>query len=360
MPRNPRHNYCLNCEVQLPSEYNGSQELFCSNCGQSTKDSKLSFLKLVKDGISNIFDLDSRLVHTLRDLYSPSKITKAYIAGKRKYYVNPVRLFIFTLLACVAVFLYIMNHGGADFDIETLEARSTKSKLLTRYNQLSDTLDHQAVTDTIRSRLFRSVKPIDQDTFGSDGALNIRNSAEILRSYGISTYDAVNLPIDEIYDEYNVVGFKDQMIVGQYIRIYSNPEGTIFFCIKNVIWAIIITLLLIGFFMKLIYIRSQYYLVEHMVLALNYHSLINALVLILAIIMVITVKISGSSNMSNMQNISKVFYGLLIIIQFITLKSYYKQGFFKTVLKMLLINISYLFIFLFSSIIVSLISIVLY
>ena len=354
------HTYCLNCNAPLASGTNQAQESFCTNCGQSSKDSRLSFRRLIRDAVSNILNLDSRLIHTFRDLIFPSRLTRTYIEGKRKYYVNPVRLFIFMVIALITLSLFCINIDNSKFGVDDFFSKAERSKLMEEYSNLVDTIDisgHEEIVDSIKAKLFNKVKLLDKDTIGING-LDLFSFVRPMDSFGISRYDGFHLSEKELFEKYNVTSFWDKINVGQYIRITTNPTGGIKHIIKNLTWAVFLSVLLISFFMKLLYIRNHYYLVEHAVLVLNSHSL---LFLLSGIYLCASVFIELEKNDGEFEVILLfIMLVAIYVIQFLTLKKYYKQGFFKTAIKQILINSAYMIIFNLAVFIVALISVILY
>jgi len=352
--------HCLNCKTPFPEAIDVDREIYCSHCGQSSKDSKLSFIRLIKDAISNIFNLDSRLIHTFRDLIYPSKLTSTYIEGQRKYYVNPVRLFIFILIALITLSLYCIKLDNSAMGADRIYSKAERSKLLEEYNDLIDTLEisgHESMLDSVKSRLFYNVTTIKEDTLGINGP-QIFSLGKDVESFGISNYDGIHLSQNELFKKYEITDFWDKLNVGQYIRLVTNPVGGIKHIVKNLTWAVFITVLLMSFFMKLLYIRKNYYLVEHLVLILNSHSL---LFILSAINLIILTTIDFDPLWDGAEAIVfGVTFLIIIIIQFLTLKKYYKQGTFKTLVKQSFINTAYLIIFNLSVIMVALISLILY
>ena len=363
MAKIPNTNYCLNCSTSFPESYSGKKEIFCGNCGQSSKESKLSFWRLIKDGISNIFNLDSRLVHTIKDIIYPSKLTKTYIAGKRKYYVNPVRLFIFTLIAIVTTVLWLANFDDIHFNNMDMNARAEKSKILDQFDELSDTLNinnHEVITDTIRKRLFSGVNNTKSDTIGTGEGLQIMNWGKQVNEYGISAFDAVHLGRNQIYFKYKVEGFWNKVKVSQYIRVITNPSGAIAFMVKNLTWAVIITIIQMSFVLKLLYYRSRYYMVEHSVLLLNLHSF--AFIILGLVIFINTAMYSFISGYAGEYDAFAISIPILFgfAVQYIALKKYYNHGIIQALLSQSFINTIYLIIFVLSILLVAFISVFLY
>jgi len=170
MPTSSNHNFCLNCNTPFAKSPTKDKEVYCTECGQSSKARSMSLILLIKDAFSNIFNLDGRLFHTLRDLIYPSKLTKTYIAGKKKYYVNPARLFIFTLIIFISLGLSIAEMESTSTAYRDMVKRVDHSIQLDKYDKLMDTLEVPIDTitrDTIRKRLFRGVAKVENDTISN-------------------------------------------------------------------------------------------------------------------------------------------------------------------------------------------------
>jgi hypothetical protein len=340
------------------------EEVFCSNCGQSNKESRLSIVKLLKAGISNVFNLDSRLIHTFRDIIYPSKLTNTYIEGKRKYYVNPARLFVFMLIGIITVSLWLANLDNTliEGDLDLIHSRAEKSTMLEKYDDLTDSLlleNIGPISDTIRAKLFKNVYKPENDTIGLNNVEFFGSNRDI-RKYGISSYDAVHLPTGKIFTKYKITDFWDKQHARIFIRIITNPANSLIYILKNLTWAVFISLILISIFMKLIYIRGYYYIVEHAVLQLNLHSFyfvaISTVIIIDTFINSVFTEYDG--------NIQSIIYGLIFLfvggVQFFAIKKYYKHGIFRALLSQFLINFAYLFFFFLSVLFVTLISVFLY
>ncbi|HEY7872991.1 MAG TPA: DUF3667 domain-containing protein [Rudaea sp.] len=80
---------CLNCGAQLHGEY-------CHVCGQPVKGMIRPLSGMLHDVADTIFNIDSRIFHTLLPLYfRPGFLTREYFAGRRTRYVTPFRLYFF-------------------------------------------------------------------------------------------------------------------------------------------------------------------------------------------------------------------------------------------------------------------------
>lgn len=107
---------CLNCETELRGEY-------CSACGQRDLASRLAIGELIREILSETFELDGRVWRTLIPfLFKPGALTHEYIAGRRVRYTSPFRLFLATTLlwlttSLIAEQLHDFEADAADSDI---------------------------------------------------------------------------------------------------------------------------------------------------------------------------------------------------------------------------------------------------
>jgi hypothetical protein len=82
----PVSGSCANCAEPLAGEY-------CSRCGQKAIDYHRPFSDLFSDVVGDIFNLDTRLVRTLRPLMlTPGALAKDYIAGPLREHTARVLL----------------------------------------------------------------------------------------------------------------------------------------------------------------------------------------------------------------------------------------------------------------------------
>lgn len=80
---------CLNCGTLV-------EQRFCSNCGQENIETRQSFAHLVKHFFEDITHYEGSFWRTMKYLlFRPGFLTKEYLAGKRKTFLPPVRLYIF-------------------------------------------------------------------------------------------------------------------------------------------------------------------------------------------------------------------------------------------------------------------------
>lgn len=80
---------CLNCRRVVP-------ERFCTHCGQENVQPRRPFHYLFTHFVEDLVHYDSSFYKTVKALlFKPGRLTNEYLAGRRKSYVPPVKLYIF-------------------------------------------------------------------------------------------------------------------------------------------------------------------------------------------------------------------------------------------------------------------------
>jgi len=88
--KNKKGIECLNCKQPISDNDN-----FCSNCGQVNDELPLSIKQFISEFFSGFFSFDTRFFNTFIPLlFKPGRISKDYIEGKRRRYVNPFQLYL--------------------------------------------------------------------------------------------------------------------------------------------------------------------------------------------------------------------------------------------------------------------------
>ncbi|MBL7981327.1 MAG: DUF3667 domain-containing protein [Flavobacteriales bacterium] len=89
-----RKEHCPNCDTALPEGTN-----FCPNCGQENHTHKLPVRHFIIEWLSGMFNFDTKLLRTLRDLvWPPGTVIREFNANRRIRYVHPLRIYLFTSL----------------------------------------------------------------------------------------------------------------------------------------------------------------------------------------------------------------------------------------------------------------------
>jgi len=111
--------HCRNCDSVLTGA-------FCAACGQKDLDLERPLTELLGEIIREAFDIDGRAWRTARTLFRhPGLLTYAYLAGKRRLYTPPLRLYLFISVSFFILMAWVAGQGvllepgqspGADAD----------------------------------------------------------------------------------------------------------------------------------------------------------------------------------------------------------------------------------------------------
>jgi hypothetical protein len=133
---------CLNCGAEV-------EERFCPNCGQENVEVRPKFHHLISHFFADLFHYDSGFWKTMKTLlFRPGVIVNDYLSGKRKTYVEPVKLYIF--VSFVAFFLphFLPNFASDETmvlkqSIETNNENSLNIITVEQLDSIQNSLDEK-------------------------------------------------------------------------------------------------------------------------------------------------------------------------------------------------------------------------
>jgi hypothetical protein len=279
MKSGPSSSKCLNCGLATGPN-------FCPHCGQEAEIRQGPLLQVGREVLSDWLSLDSQLLSSLRALLHPGRLSELYVAGKRRPFLRPFRLY---LLASLVVFSTLL----------TLDAPvDTEFTLI-----IADRVVGEEATGTVQRKL---------EVLGGDGAVN----RWLLDAAGAQVDHLLALPRQEIIE-----------------RIFSGlrrmlPTTLILF----------VPFLALG--LKLLYLfgkaRHTQYL-DHLVFALHFQS---ALFFAMSLGWLITRPLAGKLL------IASVVYGVLALVMLLVylplaVRRFYGQSWLVTAAKVMLVLFVY-------------------
>ena len=94
---------CPNCGTPLHGQY-------CWQCGQRSRVRLITLWELLRDAVGDLFELDSRLWRSLKPLlFRPGLLTSDYLAGRRARYMPPFRMYL--VLSIIFFLVWNLNSG---------------------------------------------------------------------------------------------------------------------------------------------------------------------------------------------------------------------------------------------------------
>ena len=343
---------CLNCQKPI-----GEQDQFCSSCGQKTRESRVSAWTLLSEFFSTILNFDSKFFKTIRHIFVPSFLPKEYMAGKRRSYINPSRFFFVSLIIHFGILALITKDQAISFDSDLEEEAVYKNAERAELQETFDSLAlvfpiaDSTVRDSIRKKLFRSI------THPKNDSLYIMSLqfGESKTSKKIAYVDLYNSTGDELIEKYNIEGTGNQILFRQFQRWHKNPKAGFQFLMGNMLWVIVFTVIFSAFILKLLYIRHKFYVVDHLVVSIFYHSIV-----LLILTCIYWIEHFFGNIQDTITAVTILLLAIIPIYGFMTMKNYYQQGKRKTLLKFALMGFFELILLIIFLMIVLIISLIIF
>lgn len=284
---------CPNCQA----ERNGN---FCPRCGQNDRDYRRGLRPMLGQLLSEAFELDGRMVRTMRGLlFKPGLLSAEFSANRRADYVSPIRLYLFASIlffACMSLTTEpIPLNVAVEPEQRMLDPSTEVSSEQIERMRITLPADLQVGLDTILAR-------------------NDSWTRAALLAY-IKTLDQSDV------SEFLIQPF----IQRQIIRGLINPDQALDQFIEQLPIALFLLLPAYALLLKVFYIRQQKYFVEHLVFALHLHAFAFLIFTLLAII--------PDDQQGVLQSVESALYLVFAIYYFMALRRYYRQGRAMTFIK---------------------------
>jgi hypothetical protein len=141
-------NQCFNCKHEL-----NVKDKFCPECGQKNKKSFISAKDMLFELMSSMFNIDSKVINTVRNIFVPGKLTTLYFEGKRSSHSNPVRIYLFMSFFLFAMLSSVFNQKFQDSDffeqIDVNKKLEQKTSLL-KLDSLSNVISSKSSVESYK------------------------------------------------------------------------------------------------------------------------------------------------------------------------------------------------------------------
>ena len=329
LPQRKEKN-CLNCGTTVIGKY-------CHVCGQENIELKESVWQLFSHFFSDITHFDGKFFTSLKDLVlRPGFLSKEYMNGRRAAYLNPIRMYLFTSFIFFLVFFsfFRVDESIVKIQVNSINLDNIDSAQL---KELSEEINNGVplTKEQIRKRYDSTAISFAAEKYKSkkeyDSLLKTRQVKDnwIKRMF---TYKGIQL--NKKYRNNKSLGIAE--IIGK---------------IQHTIPQMLFVLLpLFALLLKLLYIRRKnFYYTDHAVFTIHFYIFIFlAMLPIFALI-----KIQGNTGANWINYVNLVLIAGVFFYLYKAMRNFYKQSRGKTVLKYLLLLISFasLFIVVFTGLI---------
>jgi len=376
-------NNCRNCKQEI------IQVKFCPNCGQKNTDGKISVAEFFSVFLSTVFNLESKLFQTMRDIFIPGKLTIEWFKGRHKPYFHPVRLFIvFALLLIAAITKSIgdLNSGASSYE-KRAQKEIHRKEFATEINEFSKRFNTHPEKKRVLDSLVSSVSSklrlsreewaltAEKNNIKSKGKSIIELENELRTSMGdsafqvvknltisshktnkdsidlsnfnmmnlgssavqnikISNEDFLNLPLDKIAEKYKIEGTMNKILFRQKIKLIKEQEGFFLFLLTNSLWIGLLMMPVFALLLKLLYFRRNYYFVEHLIFSFHIHSFCFLLFTVIILL----------SNYTD-DWLFGITFLIILLYLYKAIKSVYGQGRLKSIIKLIIMTVIYFILF---------------
>ena len=254
---------CQNCAAPLTGP-------FCAACGQHDVDYHRGFHHLFHDLLENLFHFEGKFFVTVAWLLvKPGRITLEFLAGRRASQLNPLRFYIFvSVLFFLGVTL--LNHGHL-IDLSRKKVEDIQLDLTRQAGQIKTVAE--GLTPEEKAELSRR---IGEAAARSQGKFDRKALADAIRAARPAPKPA---PVDEVVAKsgHTKVRIDRSSSLGNsLVRKLGTGELSLM-DIWDAIEHRVPSLLFLGvplfaLFLKLFYLRSGRFYVEHLIFSLHLHT----------------------------------------------------------------------------------------
>ncbi len=356
----PDARYCLNCHYPMRED-----APFCSECGQRYTTGRVTLWQFFRTFVGSLFDIDSRVFRTLRDIFIPGKLTVEYFKGRHRRYLHPARVFLFTALLHFAALGFMLTDlkevitgtmeerkREAHHSVFLMELDSLGAVVSSEFAQARDA---GRALDTLRARM-GEVQRDSVNLFYYDPHTGAFENKDVAAD------EIFDMRTDALLDKYGIKGVVPRFMSGQYLRIFKEGNNFFGFMLGNMVWLVALMMPSLGLLLKLLYIRRRRYFVEHLVFSFHYHAFAFLIFTVVFLLNINGLKMDESGTALDANIDRGVVEGFLVVLAYLlfAMRRVYAQGYIKTFIKFCILNFSYLIIFMVSLVLTLVIGAVLF
>ena len=328
--------HCLNCGTALKGP-------FCYYCGQPDRNFMRFFPVLLRDLMEDLLDLDSRFMRTIKPLlFKPGRLTRDYMEGRRFRYAPPMRLYIFSSIVFFLLAAFLSS------DAITINSVESDSGLI---HIGTDSTQEQEIIGEALSKLPADVlEQIDVEHEPNETADQESGNGFELDDiqFNEQPWNRETNPVDikwlpkwlntRINDEIEGSPQKAE-------QINENPDLIVDKVFDILPATMFVLLPLVALIFKFWYLFAKRYYIEHLIFSLHNHAF-----LFVGLTLILLANLGESFlTAHNYSAAATAMYWLIVIISIwlpvymlISLRVVYKQNWFMTLGKFVMIGISYM------------------
>ena len=271
------HEPCANCGAPLQATY-------CGVCGQRAVNRVVPLWQVTNEFLEDLFDLDLRILRTFPTFFfRPGMLTVEYVRGRRRRYIRPLRLYLFssfllfTVLALTNLNGFSFSFGSspevaqAEVEAARAELEAVRAELARQMGPASPEAAAGTAGDLIQDSTHRPqvAASVDQGMKSVDEALSALGP--VLAKQQSGTTPAASPPtligtVDDLTDG-------SAALQGKALRILRDPGKLVGDLIDRAPYLMFLLVPTFALLLKALYVRRKRLYLEHLIFALHVHAL---------------------------------------------------------------------------------------
>lgn len=335
----------MNCGATVQGRY-------CHVCGQENVEPKETFWHMFTHFFYDITHFDGSFFVTVKDLlFKPGFLSREYVLGRRKKYLHPIRMYVFTSAVFFLIFFSLFSVSE-----KSITEKNDKVKIAEKLNKAKKEALKEARTKEDSAQIIKSFEALgwlDDDQKKKkdsvlktapkikNGGFNFSIDKDVEDYTSVEEYDSLQKRLPDSARDKGL----DKMISRKFVALnakYDGDQGKIFAEVINkflhsIPYLLFVSLPLYAFFLKLLYIRhrKEYYFADHGVFLI--HLYIFTFLFLLCYFALD--KLSDKTHWSIIGWVQGILILAGLFYTLKAIKNFYRQGWGKTILKFFLFNI---------------------
>ena len=338
-----KENNCLNCGATVQGRY-------CHVCGQENTEPKETFWHMFTHFFYDITHFDGSFFVTLKDLlFKPGFLSREYMLGRRKKYLHPVRMYVFTSAVFFLVFFSLFHVSEKDIAIVNDKAKLGEGFETIKSEGLKNAKTKEDSAEIIRGLELLGYKESKENepprAPGSDSnsksGISFQFGRDVNNYKTLKEYDSVQRTLPQDKKDAGIAKLITRKSVALNEKYKGDQKKIAIELINKFLhsfpYLLFVSLPLFALFLKLLYIRhrKQYYFADHGVFLVH-------LYIFTFLFLLFYFGLDKLHEQTHWRGIG-IVQGILIVTGLFytlkALKNFYKQGWGKTIVKFILFNI---------------------
>lgn len=271
---------CANCGADLQGTY-------CAVCGQRAAHRIVPLWQVTNEFLEDLVDLDLRILHTFPTFFfRPGALTVEYVRGRRRRYIRPLRLYLFSSFLLFTVLAFTdLNGFTFSFPAPTAEAQAEVEAVRAEVDALRAELALQqgeqggveegtdtgaGAADSSRSLLRTS--PANASVLQGMGQIDeaLASLGPVLDSGGAGASSAPGAAVADVQKSLVNGG---SPLEAKLLRIVRDPATFIRDMMDRAPYLMFVLVPTFALLLKLLYVRRRRLYLEHLIFALHVHAL---------------------------------------------------------------------------------------